>query len=110
MITKRKFFFAAGSSNSLPVAKPISMIPNQGIGGYAITKVKCWFIGKAFSPKKIFNKVSTDFPETVRKENMSWPNRIINPMMAMVLIWQGRSNPKIINPNPMVAITSKIKV
>ena len=104
------FRFAGFNKNNCPVAKPASIIPSQGKGGYAITNVVVDEIGNAPGTSK---GDKTDFITELFskgiKEKRLWQNIIPIPIAAINLIGALSRTLNTINPTPIAAMTSKMK-
>ena len=99
-----------GSSNNFPAANPVNIIPNQGIGGYPITKILPLPKGKAPGEKKAISILEkSEAPAGGASGTRLCKNIIASPMMPIVLAETFNNKPVIIKPKPIAAITSKRK-
>jgi hypothetical protein len=94
----------------LPAAKPVNIIPNHGIGGYPITNILSPPSGKAPGAKKGMSILLRSEVSARGTRGAKLCKEIIaRPKIAIVFREAFNNRLRIINPNPIAAITSKRK-
>lgn len=110
IVRKRDFLLNISIRKSLPVAKPTNMMPNQGIGGYAIRNVLPCPKGMAPGAKKgISAFLNMDVSAKGTNGARLWVVTISKPIIPIAFAGSFINKPKTIKPVPNAAITLNIK-
>lgn len=110
IVKKKDFLLNTSIRKNLPVAKPTNMMPNQGIGGYAISNVLPCPKGIAPGAK---SGISTFLNIDVSAKGTNGIRlcvvTISKPIIPIAFAGSFINKPKTIKPVPNAAITLNIK-